>query len=239
LSKILSAVTGKVLSDSRDAAESRMAWDGRCMELNLAGFVTYSTVNGPGKRAVVWVQGCPLRCSGCFNPGFQRFQPRSFVSSKDLAEEISSVNGIEGVTFSGGEPFCQAAALADLGRRVQDHGLNVVTFTGFSYATIRKKMRISWDSLLNVTDLLIAGPYESRLACHQFLLSSSNQELVHISGRLAGRSEEGWSALTIEYLIRPGGVITVTGFPEHRLFPVLSERETRNVAFLEDKDGSP
>jgi anaerobic ribonucleoside-triphosphate reductase activating protein len=193
------------------------------MELNLAGFVPYSTVNGPGKRAVIWVRGCPLRCTGCFNPGFQPFKPRSFVSTGVLAEEISRIPGIEGVTFSGGEPFCQAAALVEIGRRMQNCGLNVITFTGFSYKTIREKRRDSWDSLLSVTDLLIAGPYDSRLSSHHPILSSSNQELVHVSGKLTGRIEETESVPAVEYIIRPGGEITATGFPEHGIFPCISE----------------
>ncbi len=194
------------------------------MRLNLAGFVKYSTVNGPGKRAVVWVQGCPLRCGGCFNPNLQPFIRRSLVSPAALADEITGIEGIEGVTFSGGEPFCQAAALAELGGRVQDAGLNVVTFSGFSYRTLQAKGRRSWESLLHVTDLLIAGPYCARLAHSHPLLSSSNQELVPISNEFLGRIEETGPSLVIEYLIRPGGEITATGFPEDDGLPFFSRR---------------
>jgi anaerobic ribonucleoside-triphosphate reductase activating protein len=192
------------------------------MQLNLAGFVKYSTVNGPGKRAVVWVQGCTLRCDGCFNPGFQPFLPRSVVSPLALADEISGIGTIEGVTFTGGEPFCQATALAEVGRLVRDVGLNVVTFSGFPYATLLAKRRRSWDSLLRVTDLLIAGPYCAGLERSHPLLSSSNQEMVLLSGQFTGRVDAFGKAANVEYIIRPGGEIIATGFPENDILPAFS-----------------
>jgi anaerobic ribonucleoside-triphosphate reductase activating protein len=207
---------------------------GQYMQLNLAGFVKYSTTNGPGKRSVVWVQGCHIRCKGCFNPGFQPFCRHSLVSPGLLAEEIAGVDGIEGVTFTGGEPFCQAAALAETGRCLQRSGLNVVTFTGFAYKTIRQKKRNSWESLLHVTDLLIAGSYESESGCRHPLLSSSNQELVYLSDVFAGRNLDVGNGPGMEYIIRPGGEIILTGFPEQSIIPMISEGGNKNVAFLED-----
>lgn len=181
------------------------------MELNIAAFVPCSTSNGPGKRAVVWVQGCPSRCPGCFNPGFQPFDGGTSLSPRILADEISAIDGIEGVTFSGGEPFCQAAALAVVGRRVRDQDLNVVTFSGFTYREIREKKRTSWASLVRETDLLIAGPYDRLLPGRHPLLASSNQELVHISPRLEGRVQE--TGHDVEYFIGRSGEITISGFP--------------------------
>jgi len=76
--------------------------------LNLAGFLAKSEVNGPGTRAVVWVQGCPIHCERCFNVQFQSFSPATLVPVNELAEMILALHGIDGVTFSGGEPFAQA-----------------------------------------------------------------------------------------------------------------------------------
>jgi anaerobic ribonucleoside-triphosphate reductase activating protein len=184
-------------------------------ELNYAGFLACSTVNGPGRRAVIWVQGCPLRCSGCFNPELWPFAPRNRIRTGDLADRITAVPDIEGVTFSGGEPFCQAAALAEVGDLVRETGLNVVTFTGFPYRELRLRQRASWIALLQATDLLIAGPYRPDLPCSHPLRASANQEVVHISSLLTGREDEpGQAAGTVEYTISPEGVITATGFPD-------------------------
>jgi anaerobic ribonucleoside-triphosphate reductase activating protein len=183
------------------------------MELSIAAFVPSSASNGPGKRAVVWVQGCPFRCPGCFNPDFQSFDGGSALSPRDLADRIAVIDGIEGVTFSGGEPFCQAEALAEAGRMVRNQGLNVVTFTGFTFREIREKGRNSWDSLIRETDLLIAGRYDRRLPGRHPLLSSSNQELVHVSQHLERRVRE--TGTEVEYIIGCRGEITVSGFPVH------------------------
>jgi anaerobic ribonucleoside-triphosphate reductase activating protein len=188
-------------------------------ELNYAGFLACSTVNGPGRRAVIWVQGCPLRCSGCFNQDLWPFAPRNRIRTGDLADRITALPDIEGVTFSGGEPFCQAAALAEVGELVREKGLTVVTFTGFPYRELRLRQRASWNALLHATDLLITGPYRPDLPCSHPLRASANQEIVHLSDLLKGREDEsGQAAGTVEYTISPEGVITATGFPDHHDF---------------------
>jgi anaerobic ribonucleoside-triphosphate reductase activating protein len=140
------------------------------------------------------------------------------VEPGDLADQILGTPGIEGATFSGGEPFCQAESVARCAGMLKEQGLNTVTFTGYTYDHIRKKGRKSWDALLGVTDLLIAGPYIQELHCPEPLRSSRNQELVHISGLLAGRVDEyRIDGQPVEYSILPGGEVTITGFPEKRM----------------------
>ena len=98
------------------------------MKLNLARTLHRSAANGPGERFVVWVQGCPLACPGCWNPDTWSFERRVVRDIDELAAEILSVEDIEGVTFTGGEPFAQARALAELARRVRHRGLSAFVF---------------------------------------------------------------------------------------------------------------
>src|SRR5512138_4028921 len=121
--------------------------------LNLAGFLAKSSVNGPGTRAVIWVQGCPIRCTGCFNPQFQPFSPATLIPIAELARTILSLEGIDGVTFSGGEPFFQAGPLAALGERLRTEGLTIVTYTGYTADQIAAGDDPAWPALLAVTDL--------------------------------------------------------------------------------------
>jgi anaerobic ribonucleoside-triphosphate reductase activating protein len=187
----------------------------RRSDLKLAGFLSRSTVNGPGTRAVIWVQGCPIRCVGCFNPQSWPFSPAQSVSVSGLSDRILALDGIDGVTFSGGEPFAQAGALATLGELVKERGLSVVTFTGFSYREITRKHRPSWQRLLAVTDLLVAGPFIKELRCEDPLLGSSNQELIHLTGALLSSfSPAGGGRAQTEVTISPDGSLTTTGFPE-------------------------
>ena len=182
--------------------------------LNLAGFLSRSEVNGPGVRAVIWVQGCPIRCRGCFNPQSWSFSPVNLVTADALAEQILALDDIDGVTFSGGEPFAQAAGLADLGDQMKPAGLSIVTFTGYTHDEIQRDGRPSYLRLLMMTDLLIAGPYlPSCPPVHPFT-GSGNQYAIALNGNLAsGTAVPGTPCRQAEYTILPDGSITVTGFP--------------------------
>jgi anaerobic ribonucleoside-triphosphate reductase activating protein len=84
--------------------------------LNIMGYVDQSEVNGPGRRAIIWVQGCQRECPGCFNPASWSFELNQLISVESLVQQILRNPRNQGVTFSGGEPFWQAPALADLAR---------------------------------------------------------------------------------------------------------------------------
>lgn len=100
--------------------------------LNIMGYVNRSEVNGPGKRAVVWVQDCLRECPGCFTPASWPFEPNQIISVDELVEQILADPQNEGVTFSGGEPFWQAPALATVAYLVKAAGLNTMSFSGFT-----------------------------------------------------------------------------------------------------------
>ena len=193
--------------------------------VNLAGFIARSTVNGPGTRAVIWVQGCPIRCEGCFNTNFRSFTPKNQVPVGQLAERIGVLKNIDGVTFSGGEPFAQAGGLGRLGELVQDSGLSVVTYTGFTYDHILQKKRSAWQHLLSVTDLLISGPYVPSLDCRRTLIGSSNQKIIPLTNRIdfiptESRSTSG----DIELIVSRRGNVTATGFPGNHFVRHLTYR---------------
>ncbi|MFY9799962.1 MAG: 4Fe-4S single cluster domain-containing protein [Methanoregula sp.] len=193
--------------------------------VNLAGFLSRSTVNGPGTRAVIWVQGCPIRCEGCFNPDFWSFSPENLVPVSQLAERIIALKNIDGITFSGGEPFAQAQALASLGTLVQEAGLSVITYTGFSYDQILGKKRRSWQYLLSVTDLLVAGPYIPSLDCKKPLAGSSNQELISLTGKIAvPHGDNKDNTEDVEFTVSPEGNIITTGFPRYHFVRKLAFR---------------
>ncbi len=182
--------------------------------LNLAGFLARSAVNGPGTRAVIWVQGCPHRCRGCFNRKSWPFSPVLTVSADELAGRILATAGIDGVTFSGGEPFAQSDALACVGEQVRDAGLTVVTYTGYTYGQLAMGKIPSWNRLLAVTDLLIAGPYIDTMACNDPYIGSSNQQVLPLTGKIpAGSLNVRDTGERIEFTIAPDGTITTTGFP--------------------------
>jgi anaerobic ribonucleoside-triphosphate reductase activating protein len=109
---------------------------------------------------VLWVQGCPFRCPGCVAPENQPFRGGRDVNVASLADELIRLPDIEGVTFSGGEPLAQAAALVNLVdsiRRKRD--LSFMSYTGYTLEYLRRQGTPAQKSLLRRLDLLIDGPY--------------------------------------------------------------------------------
>ncbi len=180
--------------------------------INMAAFLPASSVNGPGLRAVVWVQGCCRRCPGCFNPDMLESKVNQLVAVEELASRILAVDGIQGVTFSGGEPFLQAGALAELAVILVSHGLTIMVFTGYEYEELTQAGNSDWHKLLQVTDLLVAGPYLEHRPSSSYLLGSANQELIYLSHRLQNHPDIDKSATQVrEYIINAAGTISVTG----------------------------
>jgi len=193
--------------------------------INLAGFLARSSVNGPGIRSVVWVQGCPIHCEGCFNPQFLPFTPAQQVTPSSLVDRICAQHNIDGVTFSGGEPFAQADPLGELGELLQERGHPIVTFTGFSPDLVLSSTRPAWRRLLAVTDLLIAGPYIPSLKCNIPWIGSSNQRIIPLTGSIALPTPQlPLSGHAAEFTIHPDGTLTATGFPEGTFVEALAHR---------------
>lgn len=181
--------------------------------LNIMGYVDTSEVNGPGCRAVIWVQGCLRECPGCFNVESWSFEPNQLVAIDALVERILNNPRNEGVTFSGGEPFWQAPALADLAQKVKAHGLNVMSFTGFTLNQLRSEQAPAGSqALLDQLDILIDGPYVQSLAIHSpdSPVSSSNQR-IHIFNP-AFQDKITWASDQIEIHVLKDGSRIITGY---------------------------
>jgi anaerobic ribonucleoside-triphosphate reductase activating protein len=181
--------------------------------LNIMGYVDESEVNGPGTRAVVWVQGCLRECPGCFNPESWAFEANQLIAIDELADKILSNPRNQGVTFSGGEPFWQATALAELGKKVKAAGLNLMSFTGFTLGELQSPSAPPGaGALLDQLDILIDGPYVESLAIHspESPVSSRNQR-IHIFNE-AFNDKITWASDQMEIHILKDGTRIITGF---------------------------
>ncbi|HIK15838.1 MAG TPA: radical SAM protein [Leptolyngbyaceae cyanobacterium M33_DOE_097] len=181
--------------------------------LNIMGYVDESEVNGPGCRAVVWVQGCLRECPGCFNPGSWSFEINQLITIEALLEKILSNPRNEGVTFSGGEPFWQAPALAELAKQAKTHGLNVMSFTGFTLEQLRSEYAPAGaQALLDELDILIDGPYVESQAIHSpdSLVASRNQRVHVFNPQFCDRLT--WASDQMEIHILKDGSRLITGY---------------------------
>ncbi len=148
--------------------------------LRLAGIVPESYVDGPGVRYTVFFQGCPHHCKGCRNSQTWDFFGGTLCSVAELLDNIASAKKdnpcLEGVTFSGGEPFCQTHSLVFLAREIKKLHLNLVVFTGY-YLEQLVKLPYALE-MLNYVDLLIDGPFlQDKKSLALAFRGSSNQHL--------------------------------------------------------------
>ncbi len=157
------------------------------MQLRIAGTVGDSIVDGPGFRFSVFTQGCPHGCPGCHNPQTHDFSGGKVVSTDEILEKVFSDPLLDGVTFSGGEPFCQAKALAEMGRAVREKGLNVIVYTGYlwEYLLEHSDENNGYRELIDVADFIVDGRFEQdkkSLALH--FRGSSNQRVIDVKESL-------------------------------------------------------
>lgn len=181
--------------------------------VNIMGYVNESEVNGPGIRAVIWVQGCLRECPGCFNPASWSFDINELVSVDHLVERILGNPKNQGVTFSGGEPFWQAPALAEVARQVKAQGLNVMSFTGFTLERLQSAYGPAGaQDLLDQLDILIDGPYvESQAVNAPDSPVSSRNQRVHIFNP-DFENAVSWASDQLEVHILKDGSRIITGY---------------------------
>jgi len=178
--------------------------------LNVARWIRQSAVNGPGERFVLWVQGCTLRCAGCWNPDTWSSAPRRTLTTSELLGEIPEPPDVEGITLTGGEPFEQAEALVPLAGAVRARGQSVFVFTGYDPDEL---ITPAQRTLLDLTDVLVAGRYRRDLGDSELpWRGSSNQQVVFLSERY-GPADVPEIAEEVEVHIGRDGTAVVTGFP--------------------------
>lgn len=179
-------------------------------------FLPYTEAEGPGKRACLWVQGCPIHCKGCGVPWTWNPNKGTRKHVDELWKQISESkreHDIEGITFLGGEPFAQAESLAEIGRRAQKSGLSVMTFSGYYVEQMKELCIPFWQELYDVTDLLIDGPFErDKLDDERPWVGSTNQRFHFLTDRYSDL-EERLQTVTdkLEIRIKEDGTIEANG----------------------------
>lgn len=149
------------------------------MELQIAGVIKESIVDGPGIRYTVFTQGCPHHCPGCHNPQTWPFEGGETTTPEKLFEDFRQNPLLKGVTFSGGEPFCQPAPLWELAKLVHSAGKDVTVFTGYTYEQLLDLHDPDVDGLLGETDVLIDGPFiEAQKNLELAFRGSENQRVI-------------------------------------------------------------
>ena len=168
--------------------------------IRLHHIMECSTVNGPGNRFVVWTQGCPFHCDGCFNQATHSQTDGFDMDIAKLAELINQTQDIRGITLSGGEPLLQIKQVSLLLNLICKD-LDVLLFSGYTLEEISKNKLLK--QLLYQVDAALLGRYNKNLP-HPFY----GKKLVLNGNRIKKEELKPW--LNTEIVISSDNV-QITG----------------------------
>lgn len=159
------------------------------LKIRLAGIAYDSQVNGPGMRTVIFSQGCRHNCDECFNPETHSMNGGKLMDVNEVLQDILCDPLIEGVTFSGGDPWEQADRFAYLAKNIKEKNpaLNIWCYTGYTYEYIfsHKDERPGWKELLKYIDVMVDGKFDKNLKDSSLKFrGSSNQRLIDLKRSL-------------------------------------------------------
>lgn len=150
--------------------------------LRMCGVEPESIVDGPGFRYVIFVQGCPHRCPGCHNPQSHDFEGGYDLDLEELWEDILKSKSITGITFSGGEPFCQIKPLLEIAHRAKDAGLDLMSYSGYTYEELLDRKDPVTDEFLSLLDMLVDGRFiEEERNLELLYRGSENQRVIDMN----------------------------------------------------------
>ena len=153
--------------------------------LDLSGIVGDSIVDGPGIRTTIFSQGCPHHCPGCHNPETWAFGCGTQMEEEQILEIVKSNPLCRGVTFSGGEPFAQAAGFARLANLLKAQGYEVASYSGYTFEALLQGTP-DQQELLRSIDILIDGPFlQAEKSLELAFRGSRNQRILDVPRSLA------------------------------------------------------
>ncbi|MDD4344859.1 MAG: 4Fe-4S cluster-binding domain-containing protein [Bacilli bacterium] len=177
------------------------------MRFNVARINLCTEAEGPHKRMAIWFQGCTIGCPGCCNPELQEMKEAHILSLQEIisiAKKSKEENGIEGVTYLGGESTLQKH-LPELSNEFHKVGLGVILFTGYEIKQLK-------ESLISSVDLIIDGQFvEKKLDQNRNLIGSTNQTFNHISNRYIDDMDWFMKKRDLQVEVNISGDLLITG----------------------------
>ncbi len=176
---------------------------------------SFGTVDGPGVRFVVFMQGCPLRCQYCHNPDTWTLGGGTEYSVSELLNLYQKNapfyrNG--GLTVTGGEPLCQIEFVTALFHAAKVAGIHTCLDTsGITFAPDRPDVVSQIDALLAVTDLVMLDIKHIDDQAHRKLTGHSNQAILQFAHHLDQSNVD----ILVRHVIVPG--ITDDSDEQYRL----------------------
>lgn len=156
------------------------------MRISLSGVTGDSIVDGPGLRLTIFTQGCLHHCPGCHNPQTHDPNGGSWADTEDILAAAAENPLLDGITLSGGDPFLQPIPCLALAEGAHKIGLNVWTYTGYTWEALLEENDAEKLALLKETDVLVDGPFLlAERSLELRFCGSRNQRLIDVKKSLA------------------------------------------------------
>lgn len=158
--------------------------------MQIARFMAHTDVEGPGTRSALWLQGCSIRCADCCNGQMLDFEAGTRVSPQELAITASKLAN-EGISILGGEPLDQAHELKIFLQEFKRHcDQTIMLFTGYEWSEIETEP--SRASVVELCDLVVAGPFIKRLSPDSRRWIGSKNQTIHFVSSKYGKLKNNW-----------------------------------------------
>ena len=203
-------------------------------------------VLGPGRRLVIWTQGCEKRCPGCMSPEKRSPDGGQAIAVDDLVKKVLELCNedelIDGLTISGGDPFFQSEKLHIFLKEIRTKSdLGVIIYTGYTIAELVTKNEVAINEIVGAAfngvgkglcDLFIEGEYVKELNDNSAMRGSSNQKLCFVTDRYKKYEKDyNKKERKIELIYKGGSGLqdwVVVGVPSKEALAKLRAMESTN-----------
>lgn len=189
---------------------------------------------GPGRRSVVWVQGCHIGCAGCIVPESWGTRSGTWVDPAQLAEEILGSDPGD-LTVSGGEPTEQAAAVTVLLRAARALGRTTWVYTGRRIEDLVEEADDDILTMLSMVDVLVDGPFISGLAGGVGYRGSRNQRIIRLTDAVSDGDANAGAPGKVEMRLDNQDGLILIGIPEPGFLPVIADKLAERGVTLESR----
>lgn len=157
---------------------------------------SFGTVDGPGIRYVLFMQGCPLRCVYCHNPDTWEIGKGDKITAEEVLQEFNknrSFYSKGGITVTGGEPLLQVDFLTELFKKAKDEKIHTcIDTSGITYNSDNPAYIRKLDELMKYTDLVMLDIKHIDPEKHKELTGKDNKRILDFAKYLEGKKIPVW-----------------------------------------------
>ena len=191
------------------------------MKIRVADYAISHETEGPGKRFTIWVQGCSIRCKGCWNKDLWNFAGGKEYEINELVDIIlKHKDEIDGITLVGGEPLDQVEEVLMLMQKMRKMELSVVLYTGYDLHEIERDERRR--QAFKQADIVIYGPFIEEQKNLFLRWRGSENQVIHINNpNYSHLSSHLMNINEVEIQISDDGKVKILGYPSKEIIKVL------------------